>query len=412
MILLMRVCILSHLFPTRSETFVRGHAIGLATRGYEVMAIARSAGSDMSDAESTQLQDAGIQQFHVGLPASRRLILPEYCRQIVRQGPWVVRFSRGTQWSLQRSVESVRYLESIQRLHPDVVHVHFGDLGARMARLGRCSRFPIPDIVTWHGYEATILPNVHGQGMYLDLFNTSCIHTVGSSFMRDRLLELGANPDIVRVIPMGIDLSHFAYQERDLSGILRVLSVGRLDQMKGHHYLIEAVERLRSEGISVELRIIGDGPLRQELDALIKKLDLNDQIQLMGAMDSDAVAKWMSQAHVFALSGVMADNGRVETQGVVFAEAQATGLPVIACDVGGVRDSLLDGKTGFLCRQRDVEAIANKLAFFNNNREQIVLFGTWGRAFVESRFSQTAMLDEFESLYREALENQLHKTIA
>ena len=221
--------------------------------------------------------------------------------------------------------------------------------------------------------------------------------------MRDRLLELGVSAGFVRVIPMGIDLTHFAYQKRDLSGTLRVISVGRLDQMKGHRYLIEAVERLRHQGISVELRIIGDGPLRQELEALIKQLDLGDRIQLMGALDSEAVAKSLSQAHVFALSGVVADNGRVETQGVVFAEAQGTGLPVVASDIGGVRESLIDGETGFLCQERDTEAIADKLAYFNNHREQIARFGARGRSFVESRFSQAAMLDEFDALYREVI---------
>ncbi|MCG5517202.1 glycosyltransferase [Ectothiorhodospira sp. 9100] len=387
--------------------------MGLASRGHEVTAVARSSGGDMSPAEIKQMDEAGIQQVHVGLPASRRVILPEYCRQIWRQGGWVIPFSRGTRWTLQRNTESLRYLKEIQRLSPHVVHVHFGDLGARMARLGRFSGFPIPNVVTWHGYEATALASQLGPETFLELFQSDCLHTVGSVFMQQRLIALGARPESINVIPMGIDLERFGWSQEPKSrhGTLRVLSVGRLVEVKGHSYLLEAIGKLAQAGRRVELRLVGDGPLREALEAQAKDLAIESRVSFAGGLEQDEVVSEMRKADLFALTGVIEATGRAEGQGLVYAEAQAMGLPVIASDVGGVRDSIVDEETGFLCHQRDVEMIAQKIAYFDEYRGEIFRFGARGRAFVECGFSKERMLDAFETLYGQiTLEQGLQKS--
>ena len=99
------------------------------------------------------------------------------------------------------------------------------------------------------------------------------------------------------------------------------------------------------------------------------------------------------------LSGKVTDAGKVESQGVVFAEAQATGLPVVACDVGGVSDSLIHGETGVLCPQGDVSAMAKAISGFWKNPELIDEFGRRGRQLVEGRFSLDAMLSGFDHVY-------------
>nr|WP_274600748.1 glycosyltransferase [Ectothiorhodospira mobilis] len=388
---------MSHLFPVQSETFVRAHVLGMAARGHGVHVVAREPGGD----GIPEVKGERMRVSYAGLPSFRGSGLLNPARMILRHGPWVLPFSRRAPWPTRRMLEAVRYHAAALEDGPDVVHVHFGDLGARMACLGRDRGIAFPDVVTWHGYEATALPSLRGPEMFRVLFQSDCLHTVGSAFMRQRLLELGARPEAIRVIPMGVDLQRFSGPREGASGAasLRILSVGRLVEVKGHRDLLEAIGRLAAAGRRVELGLVGDGPLRESLEAQAAALGITDRVTFVGGLDQDRVIEEMRSADVFALTGVVEASGRAEGQGLVYAEAQAMGLPVIASDVGGVRDSLLEGETGFLCPQRDVEAIAGRIAYFDDHREEILRFGARGRAFVASRFSIEAMLDAFQGLY-------------
>jgi colanic acid/amylovoran biosynthesis glycosyltransferase len=282
----------------------------------------------------------------------------------------------------------------------DFVHVHYGTFAGALHRFG----LPEGSLVTWHGYDANEVPRRRGEAMYRELFAGPYRHTVGSSFMSERLVQLGADPGSISLIPMGIDLERFPFVSREPlrpGAAMRLVSVGRLDEMKGHRFLIQAVARLLDDGRDLDLRIIGDGPLAGHLRRQVQATGHADRINLLGAQPSEQVAEELAGAHLFALTGVVASTGRVETQGVVFAEAQATGLPVISCDVGGVSDSLIDGETGVLCPPGDVDAIARAIASFIDDPAKVEAFGRRGREFVEERFSVETMLDSFERLYAE-----------
>ncbi|SFM23520.1 Glycosyltransferase involved in cell wall bisynthesis [Ectothiorhodospira mobilis] len=397
----MQIAILAHLFPVQSETFVRAHALGMAARGHRVHVVARAPGGD----GIPEVKGERMRVSYAGLPSFRGSGLLNPTRMILRYGPWVLPFSRRAPWPPRRMLEAVRYHAAALEDGPDVVHVHFGDLGARMARLGRDRGIAFPDVVTWHGYEATALPSLRGPEMFRALFQSDCLHTVGSAFMRQRLLELGARPEAIRVIPMGVDLQRFSGPREGASGAapLRILSVGRLVEVKGHCDLLEAIGRLAAAGRRVELGLVGDGPLRETLEAQAAALGITDRVTFVGGLDQDRVIEEMRSADVFALTGVVEASGRAEGQGLVYAEAQAMGLPVIASDVGGVRDSLVDGETGFLCPPRDVGAIATRIAYFDDHREEIPRFGDRGRAFVASRFSREGMLGAFQGLYDQVI---------
>jgi len=87
----------------------------------------------------------------------------------------------------------------------------------------------------------------------------------------------------------------------------------------------------------------------------------------------------------------------------VFAEAQATGLPVIGSAVGGVSESMIDAHTGMLCPPSNVVSIRQAILFFLENRQAINEFGARGRSFVESEFALNHMTDAFDSLYQSLL---------
>ena len=138
--------------------------------------------------------------------------------------------------------------------------------------------------------------------------------------MYNRLLEIGAKKDRIVKIPVGTNLAEFPFVDRTArpSDSLKVISLGRLDIMKGHTFLIKAVSLLLKKGLKIELKIIGEGFLRPELENEIQLLHLNNQIKLLGARTSAEVYENLVAADLFALTGVFAKNGH-EAQGVVFA---------------------------------------------------------------------------------------------
>lgn len=398
----MHICLVPGNFPTRSATFIREHALGLIRRGHRVTVLSSGPGEGISAAELEELSIQGIAMpVCKGLSGNKLRKLGQLVGLLCRK-PSTIRWLRlSPPWHDPGAVSAIFQSEALAKLAPDIIHIHFGTLARQLHRIG----FQRPVVVTWHGYDANMAPRFCGEGMFRDLFQAGWRHTVGSDFMRRRLINLGAEEAYLSQIPMGIDLAAFPYWEknREAGTPLRMLSVGRLDEMKGHCHLIQAVTELREEGLDIILRIVGEGYLRGDLMAQIIQSESNDHIQLLGALTSVEVSKEMESAHLFALTGVVASTGRVETQGVVFAEAQASGLPVIGSSIGGVSESLIDGETGRLCPPGDVAAIKEAIRFFERNRELIPEFGRRGRSFVEKYFSIDGMLDAFEYLYQKQI---------
>ena len=212
-------------------------------------------------------------------------------------------FNRGQVYYALEVIRILRHHNS------PIIHVHFGSIGALLVEAG----WKTPTIVSWHGYDANVIPNIHGVEFYKKLFDQDWWHTVGTNFMYNRLLALGAREDRIVKMPLGINQADFPFVDRTArsSDSLKVISVGRLDIMKGHTFLIKAVSLLLKKELKIELKIIGEGFLRPELENEIQSLHLNNQIKLLGARTSAEVYENFAAADLFALTGVVADNGRV-----------------------------------------------------------------------------------------------------
>ena len=394
-----KICIVTGRFPARSETFVVNHATGLARRDYEVTVVSQGVGSGMSLAELDALDAVGVRRVHIkayGQGRVRNVI--QMLSQLVRR-PKLIRFilPRGP-WTRRELFLADAYAEEIEKDKPELLHIHYGIHAALLCRIG----MPSLAIATWHGFDANMLPRHRGEDMYHALFaNPSVKHTVGSTFMAERLEALGCQTQKFSKVPMGVDLNKFKFVDRSerTSSVLKIISVGRLDEMKGHCYLIDAVTKLIDIGVSVQLRIIGEGPLREALESQIEESSAGDYIELLGAQNSRVVRRELESADLFALAGVEAENGRVETQGVVLIEAQATGLPIVASRVGGVPDSLIDGLTGALCEPKNIDQLVAAIQGYAENLGYRLAHGRAASQFVQQRFSLSTMLDSFEALY-------------
>lgn len=201
---------------------------------------------------------------------------------------------------------------------------------------------------------------------------------------------------------MGISVDDFPFKERRRreKEPARLLTVGRLVEEKGVEYAIRAVGRLVKQGQRVQYRIIGDGALRAELETLVQHLDLGEVVHLLGAMSREDVKEQYEWAHVFVMPGVTASSGAVETQGLVLAEAQASGLPIVATDAGGIPEGVCEG-AGFLVPEKDVSALADRLDFVIEHPEHWPDMGQVGREYVQRKYDTNKLIDELVGLYQQ-----------
>jgi len=282
----------------------------------------------------------------------------------------------------------------------DVLHAHFGPVG-RSYRFTR-ELWQAPFVVTFHGYDFTTLPRKQGPGLYRELFEAADAVTVNSGFTRGRVEALGCPASKLRLLPLGLDLAvfPFAARTRPREDPVRLLTVARLVEIKGHEFVLHAVARVRLRCPELRYDIVGEGPLRGKLEELVAALGLQDAVTFHGARTGAFVRELIKSMHLAVLASVSIE-GDAEGQGLFLQEAQACGLPVVATEHGAFPEGLMPGKSGFLVPERDVDALAERLEFLVMHPQVCDEMGRAGRAFVEKRYDIRQLNDRLVELYRE-----------
>jgi glycosyltransferase involved in cell wall biosynthesis len=189
-----------------------------------------------------------------------------------------------------------------------------------------------------------------------------------SPFMRERAIASGADPGKIEVIPHGIEIEEiglpalkFAVNDGTTAidnsrDGLKVLFVGTLNAQKGVDILIQAVKRLKSDNIRFSMRIIGNGPLRTELERLIALYGLSSEVVLYGSISRRDLGKWYRWADVTCVPSTD------EPLGMVVLESLVAGTPIVGSAVGGIPFMVQDEVNGLLVFPRDPDALASALA--------------------------------------------------
>jgi glycosyltransferase involved in cell wall biosynthesis len=248
-------------------------------------------------------------------------------------------------------IELLPYLVSIRRnFRFDVIDAHFAHPEGVAASI-LAAYFGCPFTITVRGNEV-----VHAQSrlkrkwMRWALSRASRIFTV-SGRLRDFAIANGANPGTTLVVPNGIDPAVFHPRDRQevrsSLGIpatdLLVLSAGYLTELKGHHRVVRTIKAARERGLPARLVIVGGGlgdPFAAEIERTIRQTEMQSYVRLVGRVNSETMAEWMSAADLFCLAS------HREGWPNVVHEALACGTPVVATDVGAVPDLIPDARYG------------------------------------------------------------------
>jgi phosphatidylinositol alpha-1,6-mannosyltransferase len=223
-----------------------------------------------------------------------------------------------------------------------------------------------------------------------------------SGYARSLALDAGADSERVHVIAPGIDPP--VSTERTPAARPTILTISRLcERYKGHDVLARALPLIRARVPEVEWVVIGDGPLRPALAELARALGVERQVRLLGSVNDRERDAWLSRAHVFAMPSRLPGDGLAgEGFGIVFLEAAARGLPVVAGNVGGALDAVLDGRTGHLVDPADPHALAHVIAELLLDPARASALGSEGAQWA-LRFQWQLAAARFEQLVRAAV---------
>jgi colanic acid/amylovoran biosynthesis glycosyltransferase len=298
------------------------------------------------------------------------------------------------------SLSAIYRLSKLLSLRPnfDIAHAHFGPVGNsfRFAR----ELWRVPLVVSFHGYDFCTVPRKQGRHVYDKLSQTADAFTVNSDFTRSRVEQLGCPPQKIDKLPVGLDPKEFCFRERSVRADepIRIVSVGRLVEIKGHEFVLRAVALLREKNPCVHYDLVGDGPLRSKLEALSAELGVKHHTTFHGALSEENVKRVLDAAHIFVLTSVSVE-GDAEGQGLALQEAQAAGLPVIATEHGALAEGLLPGASGLLVPERDIKKLAERLQFLCEHPEKWPEMGRAGRDFVLKRYDIRSLNEQLVKVY-------------
>ncbi|CAB4919539.1 unannotated protein [freshwater metagenome] len=207
---------------------------------------------------------------------------------------------------------------------------------------------------------------------------------------------------MVKIAP-GIDTEHFAPVDSaalksnlGLDAKKVIVSVGRLVHRKGQDNLIEAMSAIISEVPDAHLLLVGEGPYRDHLTKLVGKYNLQSNVTFIGRIQYEDLPKYICLGEIFAMPSRSRFFGlEVEGLGIVYLEASACGLPVIAGASGGAPDAVIEGVTGVVVDGLDSAAIAVAAIEMLNNPEKSQMMGAAGREWIVAKWRWQIWADEF-----------------
>ncbi len=284
----------------------------------------------------------------------------------------------------QRARNALYFADHFKRCGVDHVHVHFANRAAHTAMFLK-EISGIPFSVTAHGQD--FMKDLGNDDLLREICAAAEFVAAETDYSRDLLHQRCPDSRIQRVYN-GIDLERFPAPHYERSGdtVPRIISIGRLVAFKGFEYLIDACAELARQGLEFTCEIIGDGPLRADLEARIRKLNLSGRLQLFGSLSQEAVLEKLRAADIFALASVIDAQGASDVFPTVIIEAMAAARPVVSTRLAGIPESVVHGETGLLVPPGDTMALAEALSRLIEDAKLRCDYGRAGRARIEQHF--------------------------
>ncbi len=286
----------------------------------------------------------------------------------------------------------------------DIVHVQYGTNSKPLDLLKKIGFMKAKLIVSFHGHDAFFPINgwINNNGYYDDLFSFGDLIIANTPYLTEKLEALGCPEIKLKTIPVGVDTKFFDGEKHKNPNeeTFKLISVGRLSKVKGHLYLIKTVKILKEKNFKVHLTIVGEGQERENLEKMIITLGLNSEVTLSGKKNRQEIRACFLVSDLYIFAAVAVEGERRETQGLATLEAQSCQLPAVVFDSGGVKYTVINGITGFIIPEYDIQKMVEKCEFLIQNKSDTERMGKNARIFTKENFDQDIIDGKWSVLYQ------------
>lgn len=296
----------------------------------------------------------------------------------------------------------------VQSWHPNLLHAHTGMSGIRLSRAMDDQHIILPLVVSFHGSDVNANPTrIKGYQEQLELLlkRDKTIFITPSDFLRRRLIERhGAVPERCLVIPNAVNDRFVSSTEGHArgSGAVTILCNGRLTEVKGHRYLLQAFAKVVQLGVDARLVLVGKGELKAELQQLVQALDVTERVTFADYIPHKELPAVLQQADIYIQPSVVSRKKEEESFGVAALEACAMGLPVIVSRCGGLPE-LLPQEEAMSVEPGNVDEIAAALMALINDEPRRQAYAERCRQKAIEHFTADKVYPRYLDLYQKML---------
>lgn len=416
------VAVLLSRFPTVTETFIlrevdemerQGQAVRLVPLLREEPEVVHQDARPwmgralFTEYLSRRILGANLRAF-LDAPGRYLSVVGRLVRGMIASPPFLIRslalFPKAIYLARRLEAEGIRHVHAHYATHPATVAWVMAELSG------------ISFSVTAHAHDIFV-----DQTFLEEKLETATLVRVISAFNRDYLLS--RFPQLegskVHVVHAGVDVGRYAVGrrvrshsgngsagsdggwDRSVSELPLVLAVASLRRYKGVSVLLEACYLLQRGRIPLQCAVAGDGPLRDELEALIAAYGLDDRAHLLGAVSEDEVRDLLARASVFVLPSLVQRDGQMDGIPVALMEAMAAGVPVVASELSGIPELVEDGTSGILVSPGNADAVATAVRTLLTRPRVAREIGERGRERVREAFSLQGTVSQLLDLLAE-----------
>jgi len=293
-------------------------------------------------------------------------------------------------------------LKVISSYDLDIVHSHHAFTATPLAGLSYAEKLGIPRVLTNHSipagkHDGYFWETVGNLAYPVRYYINKAEVVIAVSKAAANFISFFVDYAPIKIIPNGIDTSKFKPNFDKENKELRILFVSRLVHRKGPHLLIRAFKRVIKKFDNVSLTFVGSGYMKGTLEELAMSLNITNKIKFLGDVPDESLPQVYSESDIFVLPSLHA-----ESFGLVLLEAMASGLPVVATNVGGIPEVLEDGKEGFLVKP-DERSIADALIKLLEDENLRKAMGKNGRKKAVEKYDWKNVGEKIEETYKELL---------
>lgn len=407
----MKVAFFLTAFPIISETFVLNQITGLIDQGIHVsIFVVKNVDADVihKDVEKYKL----LEKVRP-LGSNYRVMPKNKLKRIFKAFKIYIRASKREKHILLKTLDvrlfgksaislvdyynASTFIDSKQEY--DILHCHFGQNGVHAVNLKIAGVTAGKVVTVFHGHDIS-KDDKSNSHRYANLFKHGDSFQPVSHKWATLLQSIGCPSDKIQVHRMGVELHTTQERTSKSREPVQILSVARMVEKKGLEYALRALPAVVKQHPKLVYKVAGDGPLREQLEALIVSLGLERNVVLLGWQDQADINKQMDVTDIFLLPSVTSSDGDMEGVPVVLMEAMQKSIPIISTLHSGIPELVQNQVSGILVEERNIEQLQNALLTLISDPRLRSNYGAAGRKEVIENYSIDRLNEQLAAHFR------------